>query len=230
MHGDSLGLYAYGLWPMVIFYVFFFLLFAISFLRPKKRYEWRSMGALTGFLVALFTEMFGFPLTIFVLTALFGEAYPALDPFSHSSGHLLLVFLSKSESHAALMNLHLLSNTTILIGSLIVFIGWIQIHRSKGDSLLNRGLYGIVRHPQYTGLFLVTTGFMFQWPSLLVLVMWPVMIITYIRLARKEEEGLAEIFGTQFIKYKNTVPAFFPRLIPSKYNLSTHPGGYRQSR
>ena len=230
MHGDTLGTYAYGLWSIVIYYVLFFLLFAVSFLRPKKRYEWRSMGTLTGFLVALFTEMFGFPLTIFVMTALFGEAYPALDPFSHSNGHLLLVLLGKSESHAALMNLHLLSNTTILIGSLIVFIGWIQIHRSKGDSLINRGLYGIVRHPQYSGLFLVTTGFMIQWPSLLVLLMWPIMIITYVKLAGMEDKELAETFGTRFSEYRGSVPAFFPGIFPSRTHPGILSGNFRQPR
>lgn len=230
MHGESLGPYAYGLWTVVIYYVLFFLLFAISFLRPKKRYEWRSMGALTGFLVALFTEMFGFPLTIYLLTGVMGKAYPNIDPFSHSGGHLILVLLGKSESHTALNNLHLVSNSAILIGSLIVFIGWILIHRSRGDVLIKRGLYGIVRHPQYSGLFLITTGFMIQWPSLLVFIMWPVMIAAYVRLAKREDDDLAEAFGSRFLEYRKSVPAFFPRIIPSRLHNGTFSGGFRQPR
>ena len=216
MHGDFLGSYAYGLWAVVIYYTVFFLFFAVSFLRPKKRYEWRSMGALTGFFVALFTEMFGFPLTIFFLTAIFGDAYPAADPFSHANGHLILVITGLSGSHNALKTLHLISNTTILLGSLILFLGWLQIHRSDENTLVRRKLYSIVRHPQYVGLFLVTTGFLVQWPSLLVFLMWPVMTMAYIRLARKEDEHLAEKFGQLFTEYRQRVPAFFPRLVPSR--------------
>ncbi len=216
MHGDFLGSYAYGLWAVVIYYTVFFLFFAVSFLRPKKRYEWRSMGALTGFFVALFTEMFGFPLTIFFLTAIFGDAYPAADPFSHANGHLILVITGLSGSHNALKTLHLISNTTILLGSLILFLGWLQIHRSDENTLVRRKLYSIVRHPQYVGLFLVTTGFLVQWPSLLVFLMWPVMTMAYIRLARKEDEHLAEKFGQLFTEYRQKVPAFFPRLVPSR--------------
>jgi len=81
------------MWDAVIVNTLLFALFAIGFLRPKKKFEWRSMGIFLGFIVALFTEMYGIPLTIFLLISLFGENYPVLNPFSHPSGHLLLVFL-----------------------------------------------------------------------------------------------------------------------------------------
>ncbi len=211
MHGDILGSYAYGLWNIVVLNVIFFLTFAVGFLQPKRRYEWRSMGALTGFLLALFTEMYGFPLTIFLLMGWLEGSYPALDPFAHSSGHLLLVFLGLSGSPGALAVLHLISNGLVFLGGLVVLLGWRMIHRAPEGMLMDRGIYSKVRHPQYSGLFLVTTGFLIQWPSLLALVMWPVLMFAYFRLAMREERDLLEQFGQGFLDYRRKVPAFVPR-------------------
>ena len=52
---------AYGLWDVVILNVAVFVIFAFSFARPTTGRDWRSFGAFTGFLVALFTDMYGFP-------------------------------------------------------------------------------------------------------------------------------------------------------------------------
>jgi len=211
MHGDSLGFYAYGFWSVVMANVVFFLIFAVGFLEPKKKYEWRSMGALTGFLLALFTEMYGFPLSVFFLTSLMGESYPVLSPFAHSSGHLLLVLLGLSNSAAAMVSLHWVSNGLIILGGIIVFFGWVKIHSAKEGALVDRGIYSLVRHPQYSGLFITTVGFLIQWPSLLVLIMWPVLMFAYYKLARREEGRLLEEFGEEFLRYRSRVSAFVPR-------------------
>lgn len=97
MHG--LG-YAYGFWGLVIFNVGLFLFFILSFMTPKGKGEWRSMGVTTAFFVALFTEMYGFPLTIYILAALFGHSYPAVNPCSHASGHLLVTVPRGRGRHA----------------------------------------------------------------------------------------------------------------------------------
>ena len=211
MHGEALGSYAYGMWPVVVFNVALFLFFVGSFLNPKKRYEWRSMGAFIAFLVALFTEMYGFPLTIYLMTGWLGTSYPALNPFSHASGHLVLVGLGLEESASAMVLLHVVSNGVIFFGLYVVYLGWKLIHGAPEGTLVTEGVYARIRHPQYSGLFLVTIGFLIQWPSLSMLVMWPILTFAYYRLARREERALETDGGEAYREYRRRVPGFIPR-------------------
>jgi protein-S-isoprenylcysteine O-methyltransferase Ste14 len=212
MHGEDLGGYAYGMWPVVVFNVFLFLFFVIGFIKPKKKFEWRSMGAFIGFIVALFTEMYGFPLTIYFLSTWMGKSYPVLDPFSHPSGHLILVFLGLAHSGLAMTILHIISNGIIFFGFIIIHKGWVLIHGAKGEKLITEGVYSRVRHPQYTGLFLITIGFLVQWPSFTTLIMWPILILAYYRLAMREERDVTKQFGQEYLEYKKRVPAFIPHI------------------
>lgn len=201
--------YAYGLWPVVIANVMLILFFALGFLAPRGKWEWRSMGVFTGFLVALFSEMYGFPLTIYLLTSILGSRYPVLNPFSHMNGHLLLVFFGGGVMTNFI--LHMISNGLWIVGIVIMGIGWKKIHSAKGNFVTN-GIYGRVRHPQYVGLFLVSIGLMIQWPTLVTLLLWPVMFIVYYRLALKEERRMVELFGERYLEYRKRVPAFFPKV------------------
>jgi protein-S-isoprenylcysteine O-methyltransferase Ste14 len=183
------------------------LIFALGFLAPRGKWEWRSMGVFTGFLVALFSEMYGFPLTIYILASILGSRYPVLNPFSHANGHLLLVFLGGGE--IAFTLIHLVSNSLMVIGIVIMGMGWKKIH-AAGGNLVTDGIYRRVRHPQYNGLFLISIGLMIQWPTLVTLLLWPVMAGVYYRLAMKEEKKMIEQFGEEYLEYKRSVPAFFP--------------------
>jgi len=212
MHGEEAGNYAYGMWPVVVFNILLFLFFIFSFIGPKKRFEWRSMGALVGFIAALFTEMYGFPLTIYLLSSWMGGSYPVLNPFSHAHGHLWLVFLGLADSPMAMSILHLITNIMIFYGLYVMHQGWILIHGAQGDRLVTEGMYAHVRHPQYCGLFLITLGFFIQWPSLTTLVMLPILIAAYYRLAKREEKDVENQFGQAYSEYKKRVPAFIPRL------------------
>jgi len=208
MHGEGMSSYAYGMWPVVVFNIFLFLFFIIGFIKPKKRYEWHSMGAFIGFIVALFTEMYGFPLTIYFLSGLLGKSYPVLDPFSHPSGHLVLVFLGLAHSAGAMAILHLISNGAIFFGFYLMYRGWMLIYGAKGERLVTEGIYSYVRHPQYSGLFLVTIGFIIQWPSLTTLIMWPILLFAYYRLSMREEQDMMKQFGQEYSEYKKKVSAF----------------------
>jgi len=204
----DMELYAYGMWPVVAIHVAIFIFFALSFLKPKKRWEWRSMGAFSAFVVALFTEMYGVPLTIYILISILGDKYPVIDPFTHTQGNLWAVFSGGSIFVSGL--LMLLGGVVMIGGVVIMGKGWKQIHKANGK-LVTSGLYRWVRHPQYFGLFLITIGMLIQWPTIITIAMWPVLMLMYYRLARREEREMESRFGDQYVTYRQRVPMFWPR-------------------
>jgi len=208
MHGENIS-FAYGFWSLVIVNVGLFAFFIISFLAPVKKREWRSMGATLAFFVALFTEMYGFPLTIYILTGILGSKYPVLNPFSHASGHLLLTFLGGG---AVMMTvIHLVSNGLVIIGFSIMWKGWKLIHGAKGG-LVTDGPYAYVRHPQYSGLFIIMIGMLIQWPTIITALMFPVLVFVYYRLSKREEGEMVKLFGDEYKRYIQKTPMFIPRL------------------
>lgn len=211
MHGQEIGTYAYGLWPVVAFNIVLFLFFALTFVRPKGLVEWRSMGAFIAFIVALFTEMYGIPLTIYFLSHWLGNAYPVLNPFTHAYGHLWLVMLGHAHSTAAMTFLHFVSNGISILGFFLLYKGWSLIRGSEGNLLVTDGIYARMRHPQYADLFLITLGLLVQWPTFISLIMWPILIFAYWRLARKEEAEVSAQFPREYARYHEQVPAFIPR-------------------
>jgi len=202
----------YGLWSLVLINSAVFILFAYSFFKPATPRDWRSFGAFSGFLVALFAEMYGFPLTIYLFSGWLQSHYPNVDWFSHDAGHLLeMMFGWKANPHAG--PFHILSFIFIGGGFILISTGWKVLYDAQRQHLMaTSGIYSYVRHPQYDGFVLVMFGFLLQWPTLLTLAMFPVLTFMYVRLARSEErEALAE-FGEAYASYMRDVPPFFPRL------------------
>lgn len=207
MHGEDVT-FAYGFWSLVIVNIGLFAFFILSFLAPVKKREWRSMGVTIAFFVALFTEMYGFPLTIYILTAVLGSKYPILNPFSHAGGHLWVVLFGGG---AVMMNvIHVISNGLVIIGFVIMWKGWKLIHGAK-EGLVTEGPYKYVRHPQYSGLFLVMIGMLIQWPTLITGLMFPVLIFVYYRLSRREESDMIKMFGDTYNRYMEKTPMFVPK-------------------
>ncbi len=205
MHG--VDEYAYGMWVVAAFNIGIFLFFIFSFLKPRGGQEWRGMGVVTAFLVALFAEMYGFPLTIYLLSGWLGDAYPVLQPFSHKFGHLwVVVFGGSTFAWVAVMGLSLL---LMIMGYLLLSKGWTQIHGARGG-LVTDGIYAYARHPQYTGLFLVIIGFLVQWPTLLTVVMAPIMLYAYVHLSKVEERRAEAEFGDEYREYAAKTARFFP--------------------
>lgn len=207
--------YAYENWVAVILSIGLFTAFLLSFLiYSKKRIDWRNFGATEAFFIALFVEMFGFPLTIFLLSSTFGLSLS----FGHVQGHLFAVLLS------SLFGLDVVwlwafvmvtSVALIVLGISIVILGWMKIFKSKGE-LITNGVYRTVRHPQYLGLAIIILGFLIQWPTIITLVMAPILIGFYYRLARKEEGELEDTFGDVYLHYKARVPMFLPNIITDR--------------
>lgn len=201
----------YGLWSLVIVNSAIFIIFAFSFFKPKTGRDWQSFGAFSAFLVALFTEMYGFPLTIYFLSGWLQSQYPNIDWFAHDSGHLLeMMFGWQSNPHFG--PFHLLSFAFIGGGFILISKAWRVLYEShQHGTLAVTGPYARVRHPQYVGFILVMVGFLFQWPTLLTLIMFPVLILMYVRLAQSEEADVRREFGVTYAAYADQVPTFIPR-------------------
>ncbi len=208
MHGEEIA-WGYGFWSLVAVNAAMFILLALSYLTPVRRREWRSFGVFTAFVVALFTEMYGFPLTVYILTAVLGSRYPALNPFSHASGHLWIMLLGGGARMSVVI--HVVSNGLMLAGLVLMGAGWRRIHGARG-ALVTEGVYAWVRHPQYTGLFVISIGMLVQWPTIITVATWPLLIAVYYRLARREEREAEERFGAGYRVYKAQVGMFLPRM------------------
>jgi methanethiol S-methyltransferase len=200
----------YGLWPLVVINAAVFIIFAFSFSHPRTGRDWRSFGAFSAFLVALFTEMYGFPLTIYLLSGWLQSRFPGVDPFSHDAGHLPEVLLGyKGDPH--LSPLHLLSFVFIGGGFILLSASWNVLFAAQREHrLAMTGPYARVRHPQYIGFVLIMFGFLLQWPTLLTLVMFPILVTMYVKLARHEEREALTEFGEPYLRYITAVPAFLP--------------------
>lgn len=206
------GTPAYGLWWLVAVNTAVFVIFAFSFFHPKTTRDWRSFGAFSAFLLALFTEMYGFPLTIYLLSGWLGNRFPSLDLLSHNAGHLWETLLGW-QGNPHLNPLHLLSNVVIAGGFLLLAYAWDVLYKAQREGqLATTGPYAYLRHPQYVGFTLIMLGFLLQWPTLLTLVTFPVLVTMYVRLARSEERAALARFGKDYLQYAQVTPAFFPRL------------------
>lgn len=202
---------SYGLWGLVLFNSAFFIMFAFSFFKPRSARDWRSFGAFSAFIVALFTEMYGFPLTIYALSGWLQSRYPNVDWLSHDSGHLFeMMFGWKANPHFG--PFHILSFVLIIGGLMLIAAAWRVLYEAQGQkALATTGPYSYVRHPQYVGFILVMFGFFLQWPTLLTLAMFPVLVWMYVRLARTEEREALSTFGDAYRRYAARVPGFIPR-------------------
>lgn len=212
---------AYGLWPLVIINIAIFVIFALSFYKPRTARDWRSFGAFSAFLVALFTEMYGFPLTIYLLSGWLLKRYPGIDLFSHDSGHLWETLLGwQGDPHFTW--LHWLSEGLIVGGFILIGSAWKVLYQAqRTHQVASDGPYAYLRHPQYAGFILIMLGFIFQWPTLITLIMFPLLVFMYVRLSQREErESLAE-FGEIYATYAARTPAFLPRLLPAEANRDT---------
>jgi protein-S-isoprenylcysteine O-methyltransferase Ste14 len=203
---------AYGLWTLVLLNSAVFIAFAFSFFKPQTRRDWRSFGAFSGFIVALFVEMYGFPLTIYLLSGWLARRYPHIDVLSHDFGHLWYSLLGfKGDPH--FNPIHILSNVLIFGGFILLSSAWrVLFAAQKAKQLATTGAYAHVRHPQYVAFILIMLGFLLQWPTLVTAAMFPVLVAMYVRLAHREEREVRAEFGPVWDAYAAQTPGFFPRL------------------
>ena len=206
----------YGLWSLVIINSLVFIIFAFSFAGPRSGRDWRSFGAFSAFLVALFTEMYGFPLTIYLLSGWLSSRFPGVDFFSHDAGHLLETLIGQMfgwriNPHSG--PFHIASYVLIFAGFVLLARAWgILYEAQRRNEIASSGPYAYVRHPQYVGFIAIMFGFLLQWPTLVTLVMFPILVFMYVRLALREEREAIERFGDAYRRYMARTPPFFPHL------------------
>lgn len=202
---------AYGLWSLVILNSAVFLMFAFSFFKPQSARDWRSFSAFAAFIVALFVEMYGFPLTIYLMSGWLQTRYPGLDLLSHNSGHLWSTLLGeKGDPHFGA--LHIASYILLGGGFWLLSSAWhVLYHAQRRHGLATAGPYARIRHPQYLAFVLILLGFLVQWPTLLTLLMFPILLVMYGRLAVSEERDMERQFGAEYRRYAERTPRFLPR-------------------
>jgi protein-S-isoprenylcysteine O-methyltransferase Ste14 len=203
---------AYGLWPLVIINSAIFIVFAFSFTKPKTSRDWRSLGMFSAFIVALFTEMYGFPLTIYLLSGWLSSRFPGLNLYTHNVGHLPETLLGwNGDPHFS--PFHIISYIFIGGGFILLSSAWEKLYKAQEQGkLATTGWYARMRHPQYVGFVIIMLGFLFQWPTLITLIMFPVLLFMYAKLAKLEEKDMEKSFGQTYRDYAHKVPAFFPKL------------------
>lgn len=196
----------YGFWPLAVLMIVIASWLLYRYVAPKGWKEWGSVGLVQAFIIALYAEMYGFPLTLYVLTGFFGVDIPIM----HMKGHLWSTLLG----YGVVGNYveMFLGFAFVFFGIGLLIEGWREVYKARQeDRLVTDGLYGLVRHPQYTGIFIALFGQLIHWPTIITVALFPVIVGVYVQLARKEERQMIEQFGERYEAYRQRVPMFFPR-------------------
>ncbi|HSD50414.1 MAG TPA: isoprenylcysteine carboxylmethyltransferase family protein, partial [Candidatus Methylomirabilis sp.] len=131
-------------------------------------------------------------------------------PWLHQSGHLWATLFGWGNLGAMIEML--LGYSFVFLGISLLIEGWREVYQARREGRLATGrLYGVVRHPQYTGIFLAIFGQLIHWPTIPTLVLLPAILWAYYRLARREEAQMVERFGEEYVTYRRRVPMLWPR-------------------
>ena len=204
LSGASMESLILGRWDLTLFYICVFSVFSFFLVsNPLKRVKFRdSANVYVAFFVALFAEMFGFPLSVYLLSLLLPS------PEEHLSPSVAFTF-EFSGTTFSLLTTSLIAGAVSILALIFIILSWTQIFQNK-DELVTDGLYGFVRHPQYLGILIIITVWLFAWPTLVTLVMWPILVIKYYKLAKHEEGDMENKYGERYLAYRNKVPMLIP--------------------
>lgn len=191
------------LWPYAILMIVLVSWALYHFIAPKGWREWAGAGLVQAFIIALYGEMYGFPLTIYMLTTFL----PIKIPLVHDSGHLWAALLGYGRVGDAVEMI--IGSIFIVTGLILIVRGWVRIYFSAAGEVVTDGIFRFMRHPQYTGIFLAVFGQLVHWPTVPNLLLSPIIVVLYVRLARREEGRMIDRFGPACLAYQQSVPMFF---------------------
>lgn len=196
---------------LAIYCLFFLFFFATGIVGRNK---WKQQGMATGFIIALFTEMWGFPLSIFIITSLAGSG-----GLPYQFDNLFYYFIrARSPADSAFINMPLsffieysIARGVTLLAVFPIIYGWFHLRRNISNGLVTSGPYAHSRNPQYIGFILFTIGMVLYWPTLITIPMGCILCIAYYKLALSEEKELKRTFKEAYTIYAEKVPRFIGR-------------------
>ena len=194
-----------GMWGLAAIVIVIASWLMYRYLAPDSWKEWTRAGVVQAFIIAFYAEMYGFPLTIYFLARYFG-----LDLAWAEGGNLWAQLFGTQTAHIVAM---VLGYAIVFSGATLVADGWRRIHRARREEkLMTDGVYARMRHPQYTGLFLIVFGEgIVHWPTIVSVIAFPVIVLAYTLLSRREERQMLDKFGDEYREYQRRVPMFIPR-------------------
>jgi protein-S-isoprenylcysteine O-methyltransferase Ste14 len=182
---------SFGLW---LFFVVASLNLILLTRSEIGKLNWKSKSIYIAFMISLFTEMFGAALIVYLFSPFI--KYPLLTPIYN-----VYIFPPIVK---------ILSFNLIFLGIVLIIIGWREIYNSEG--IVTKGLYKFIRHPQYLGFILLATGWIFAWPTVIVLILYPFLVGIFLYQAVSEDKLLENKYKSKFVNYKKRTGFILPKL------------------
>ncbi len=193
-------------WFGVLFFIVLYSI-ALLFIPFYRKMDKKPAGTYIAFLIAFAIEMHGIPFSMYVISWIVGKNLPEGILW----GHTLI-------SEIGFWGMYINIGCAIVAMSLIIN-GWYNIYKkywskeSGEGKLVMTGVYRYIRHPQYTGLLLLSFGMIAEWATLPMLILYPVMIGMYWRLAKREEQDMLKEFGDEYSEYMKATKMLIPFVI-----------------
>jgi protein-S-isoprenylcysteine O-methyltransferase Ste14 len=193
----------YHNWLGVLFFIVLYgaVLFFMPFYRKMDK---KPQGTYLAFVIAFAIEMHGIPFSMWIVSWIIGKSLPEGVLWGHT--------LVLSIGHLGMY----ISIVLALIALSLILNGWYNIYKNYWSketgrgTLVTSGVYRYIRHPQYTGLLLLSLGMILNWATLPLIILFPVMVYMYLRLAKREERDMVTEFGDQYQSYMERTKRFIP--------------------